>query len=88
MDKLQTEYIRKIVEETMKQNKETISEFLMTGIDDSMKIEKILPIMISNSVSLSSQLAIQVVMEMLCQAEVLKVDEELLRRISLSVVKK
>lgn len=88
MDELQSKYIKKIVEEAMKQNTENITELIMTGLTDSMNIESMLPIMIKNSISISSQLAIQAVIEILCQAEVVKVDEELLRRVSLTVVKK
>jgi len=64
-------------------------EYIQNLISDFIKNnnKEIESFMISGSVSLSSRIAVQLVMEILAQAGVVAVDEELLKKISLKVVK-
>ncbi len=87
MTKLEQEYIQNLISDFIKNNNKEIESFMISGFDDLMKIEEIAPKMIMRSVSLSSRIAVQLVMEILAQAGVVAVDEELLKKISLKVVK-
>lgn len=87
MTKLEQDYIQNLISDFIKSNNKEIESFMLSGFDNSMKIEEITPKMIMRSVSLSSRIAVQLVMEILTQAGVVSVDEELLKKTSLKVVK-
>ena len=87
MEILQASYIKKIVENSIKQNSDEISELLLDDLDDSMSLEQIVPRLITKSISISSQLSVQIILELLCNAGIVEVKEELLRRSSLTIVK-
>ncbi len=87
MTKMEQEWIQNLISEVIRDNSEEIKSFMLSGFDDSSKIEEITSVMVVRSISLSSRIAVQLVMEILKQAGVVAVDEELLKKISLKVVK-
>ncbi len=87
MTKMEQEWIQNLISEVIRDNSEEIKSFMFSGFDDSSKIEEITSLMVVRSISLSSRIAVQLVMEILKQAGVVAVDEELLKKISLKVVK-
>lgn len=87
MTNLEERFIEIFVKNCIQDNSEAIQEFLLSGFDGNMKPEEIFPKMIIRSVSISSQISVQIVMKLLEQAGVVKLDEERLKRISLHIVK-
>ncbi|WP_297642813.1 hypothetical protein [uncultured Bacteroides sp.] len=87
MTALEAKYIENLVTKCIQDNSDAIQESLISGFDSSMKSEEVLSKMIIRSVSISSQISVQIVMELLEQAGVVKLDEERLKRLSLHIVK-
>lgn len=89
MTELLAQTIKKIIAEQISENEETIQNILLSGTDDTMCSEKIFSLMILNSVSLSVNMSVQLITELLTNAGIIDVaDEEHLRKILLSSVKK
>lgn len=86
MTNLQAKYIQEKIDQTISKNQEEITNMLLSGLDSSMTTEEILPRMVIRSISISSQIAVQMMMELLTQAEVLEIDEELLKRSFLKIL--
>jgi len=68
---LTSELVNKLIQEQMTEHQTEILEQLTHGTDDSMTAEKIYSKMIANSVYVSTQLSVKILLELLFQSKMI-----------------
>ncbi len=87
MDNIMVKAIQKLVDTQFSQNTDAIEKTLFSGIDDTMTTEEICPRMVLNATKLSVNMSVQIITELLQNADVIApVDEVHLRKMLLSLV--
>lgn len=87
MDSLQAKYIKEQIDKNIQANNDAITEMLVSGVKETDSSDQVIAKLITNSISISSQLAVQFVLEILQQAEILEPNETSLREHFLKIVK-
>lgn len=87
MDNLQAKYIKEQIDKNIQANHDAIIEMLISGVKETDSSDQVIAKMVTNSISISSQLAVQFVLELLQQVEVLEPNEANLREHFLKIVK-
>lgn len=83
MEEMTVRAINKAVEDMIKRNSEVIAEQLLTGALESDSLEKVYSKMFLNCVSLSTSIAVQAVIGLLQDAQILSLDEHQMAKLLL-----
>ena len=82
-----SKFISSYVQSVVNDNKEHFEEILLNGVTSEMDKDRIFVKMINNSISLSTNIAVQIILNLLDDSNVLPItsDEHLLQKLSLKL---
>lgn len=83
MEELTVKSLEEMVDKIIVDNKEVITEKLFLGTDHSMTTEQIVGYALTNCLSLSVKLSVQVILELLKSQGILEIDEREIAKIYL-----
>ncbi len=72
MTNLTSELVNQIVHEQISKNQKEIMNHITDGTDDTMSTEQVTAYMIANSIRISTQLSVKIVLELLFQSNVVQ----------------
>ena len=88
MTTLEAKYVSELISQCIQANSDEIQNALSSCLDDNnLTPENIFPKMIVESISISSEIAVKIILEILTQADVVSLDETALKKLSLNIVK-
>lgn len=89
MHEYTSQIITKTVNNVINSNTEAINHNMFNNITDNMTLEQAVPIMIANSISISADIAVKIILEILDTNDILPIDidEDTYRKLIIKPVK-